>query len=354
MGANHKRIRTVTYVQQVKYLKLPIEKIDQRLNALADNHKDFEFAYIKHDQDTNDDGTVEPHYHIIMRTSKGSGFTLKRWAEIFDDDENRIKFFKGYFNTGIAYMLHRTPGASEKHQYETSDITANFDVSEALDAGKKETNQAGSNKVKNALNQLDLGVKSYNDLADSLIGDEKVNFLRKAKDIITYKQTQPKEIIPLSVTYIYGVPGSGKSRLARYLAGGDDGDIRKYYVSASNRDPFGKYNGQTKVILDDLRDTFDVDELLRMLDTYNPNRVASSRYYDKDLRDVTDIYITTLSAPKVFFRRNYPKEDDKQFLRRLDETIHINDNGTTYTSTNRNDETVTKPLPWFEALEEHA
>ncbi|WP_269160911.1 hypothetical protein [Enterococcus sp. BWB1-3] len=117
----------------------------------------------------------------------------------------------------------------------------------------------------------------------------------------------------IDVIYIYGHAGVGKSRLAKDYAEKSDSD---YFLIGSSRDPFQQYDGQSTIILDELRpSTFPYNDLLKLLDPFNTYSNAPSRYFDKALT-ADLIIITSPYSPKEFYQRII--KSDKHFDERID------------------------------------
>lgn len=101
-----------------------------------------------------------------------------------------------------------------------------------------------------------------------------------------------------TVIWIWGDSSTGKTKLAKKYATqfGDN-----YYFSGSSRDPFQRYEGQNIIILDELRPkNIDYSDLLKILDPYNDEAMAASRYFDKPLT-ASYFIITSPYSPKSFY-----------------------------------------------------
>ena len=125
----------------------------------------------------------------------------------------------------------------------------------------------------------------------------------------------------MKVLWLYGVAGVGKTRFAEYLLRN-----KKYAILGSSRDYFQDYNGEHYIILNDLRPRdFNYSDLLRILDPYQHDKAAPSRYHDKKL-NAEEIIITTPYSPDDFYK--YIFVDDRrvdtveQLLRRI-QPLHI-------------------------------
>ena len=337
--------RTIMYVQQIAHLHITIDQINARLKDLADNYKDVRYAYIVHDKDMVEDTNkaVEPHIHVMVQVGKSNNWALSKWADdLFSDTAEHVQKWKGQYNTGVSYLCHLTDSAvaAGKFQYPMEDVVSNEDVPKLLKKIKKAVNNTSKGTVNNALLRLDAGIESFDSLANSLMGKDKVDFLRKAKTILEYQQSQVEDISePLEVIYIYGESGSGKTRLAWELAGDEP-----TYITGSSKHPWDGYKGESVVIWDDARfKGNDPSEILRLLDPHAKTRIAPARFNDKNLNNVKTIYITTIDNPYRLWTSAFQNEPVAQFKRRLADVYHVKK--TTYELENSR---KNKKLPWLE------
>lgn len=113
----NKRIRTIEiilYLDNTSHLELLSELI-----------KKYKYAYILHDKDTNDDGTLKKaHYHLLIF------FDNARWTdailkEINIDNKNLIEF-KDNKVYAIRYLIHSNN--KDKFQYDIDNIITNVDI----------------------------------------------------------------------------------------------------------------------------------------------------------------------------------------------------------------------------------
>lgn len=108
----------------------------------------------------------------------------------------------------------------------------------------------------------------------------------------------------ITVIWLYGTSGTGKTRLARDLA---ERENRPYYVAGSSRDIFQDYCGEHTIILDELRPkVIAYQDLLRILDPYGARTVvkAPARYVDKTLA-ADLILITSPYSPYAFWKEQF-------------------------------------------------
>ena len=107
-----------------------IEMIFYDLNSLYEKVKvcdllNIQYAYIKHDKDTNDDGTIKKtHYHLrIFYKDKKS---ISAWAKFFNVNQNDIQILTDK-RLSIRYLIHID--SKDKFLYNYDDIVTNFDIS---------------------------------------------------------------------------------------------------------------------------------------------------------------------------------------------------------------------------------
>lgn len=128
----------------------------------------------------------------------------------------------------------------------------------------------------------------------------------------------PRRIGPITVIWIYGKPGYGKSALAYDSCEGQD------YYSCSDAKWWNGYSGQDIVIIDDFRpDWCSFRTFLRIADIY-PFQVE----FKGGMRQVqfTKLLITCPFSPKECFM-GYELEDIEQVTRRITKVIKFTEPG---------------------------
>ena len=121
----------------------------------------------------------------------------------------------------------------------------------------------------------------------------------------------------MKVIWLYGAAGVGKTRMAEIML-----SKHKYVILGSSRDYFQDYHGEHYIVLNDLRpNDFLYSDLLRLLDPYQHDKAAPSRYHDKKL-SAEEIIITTPYSPYDFYRNIISIHDKSvdtidQLLRRV-------------------------------------
>lgn len=87
-----------------------------------------EYAYILHDRDLNDDGTIKkPHYHVYGKRSQS---TISSVAKALGIAPNYIQFCKSR-RGDLRYLIHVDD--PDKAQYLPEEVISNFDVLRVID-----------------------------------------------------------------------------------------------------------------------------------------------------------------------------------------------------------------------------
>lgn len=320
-----KRYRQLMYTQDLKHLPF---KLSELKNILQKEPLD-EWAYILHNKDVNKNQKhVRDHLHLILKYSNPQ--SIDHVAKIFDDQNQYIEIWNGRINNAYSYLIHATNDAKNKYQYSPKEVIASFDFEKKI---KEIQTHISSKKVniEKVLNDYAIGILSYSELV------KKIGILNVAKNQrlintieeirneerqkIWLKEFQNKQMVTL---WLWGGAGVGKTTYAKHILKDE-----KYVVLGSSNDYFQNYHGEHYIIINDLRpEDFKYADLLRILDPYEHNKSAPSRYHDKNLR-VEMIIITTPYSPYQFYKNThiYNRKIDtfKQLQRRLF-SIHITSN----------------------------
>lgn len=101
------------------------------------------------------------------------------------------------------------------------------------------------------------------------------------------------------VFWLYGEAGVGKTRLTREVL--EQCHPNDFCILGSQRDHFQEYGGESFIVINDLRPLdYDYGQLLTLLDPYEIDKMAPSRYHDKYL-NAKMIFITTPYSPFDFY-----------------------------------------------------
>lgn len=303
------KCKNMMYVQQLKYMKIPLEELPERLKRMGN----MRYAYIVHGQELGDDGQpLEAHVHLMMAFE--NAHSIKSVAKQLGDGPERIQKWDERSNNGFAYLIHATKGANDKSQYEPSEVKANFDyktlIEREIPGQIAEAKEKRSGTAKTLLDMLYAGVMTKREVEAAMSGSMYGRYRSQIEAVwakrlqIMAAEWREKKIAEgafVQVVWIYGPAGCGKTSLAKNHARKREQD---YFVSGSSRDPFQGYAGQHTIILDELRpDTMEYFDLLRILDPFSIEHetMAPARYSDRALA-CDMIIITTPYDPLAFYK----------------------------------------------------
>lgn len=223
------------YVQQVKHLPAKIADKDKMIAVIENELKPQRYAIILHDKDTNKDGTPEaPGYHVMLCFENAR--SIAATAKHLGDNPQYITKWNGDVNNGFAYLLHRTKAAKAKgkHQYDPSEVAANFDFAGLLQQIENKVNlkqykaQDGVNfSIDELLNALYVGIMSKDEVEKRMTGAQYGRYRRQVEDVWAKRLRNladewRKEMIAqgkqTTVIWLYGEAGTGKTHMARTLA----------------------------------------------------------------------------------------------------------------------------------------
>lgn len=327
------RAVNVMYEQQLQHLPKEIKRktLNSIFKVLEKRLKPVKMAGIIHDKDMNEQGEpVTEHVHIVLQFENSR--SLAQLAKQLNEPQvSAFQQWKGNVNNAYSYLVHQTNEAQGKYQYPVEEVKATFDYVALMKDITKKVKGKGVSKenefIKNLLDRLGAGDLSKEDVISSLTGSQFAKAKRQINDV--YQQVQAEKAkVWLSerkannerttVIWLYGESATGKTVLARKYAVAEE---KTYYITGSSKDSFQHYEGESIVILDELRPTtFHYDDLLKMLDPYGENPKAPSRYFDKSL--MVDLFIVTSPySPKQFYDELFKKKKTidsfKQLQRRI-------------------------------------
>lgn len=275
-------------MQQLEYLSA--EQVEKAL----DHSRIKDYAYILHDKDEKEDGTLKaPHWHILLRFKDSVPTeSICSWFNITDNYINKIR---GRFGDALAYLTHKN--APGKHQYLDEEVKSNFDFRKEVEATKSKAIDKVRREELVALITAGI-IREYN-YTDYITPQEYDKFKKSIDNAFNYRKDKLEgSERDMKVIYIYGESGSGKTTYAKELAARSE---YSYYVSSGSNDLLDNYKGQDCLILDDIRPNFiDVSDLLKLLDNHTSSTVKS-RYRNK-LLECKLVIITTSVSMGVFFR----------------------------------------------------
>ena len=330
------KARNVMFVQQIDYFKTP--NIQAIIKELTDVLKPIRFAGILHDKDIGSDGiAVAPHIHLILQFE--SARSLNNLAKLTSQPIQCFEQWRGSINNAYSYLVHHTSSDQDKYQYSPKEVIANFDYLLLLDTIERNVTKRyeinDTMIIDNLLDLLYTGNITKSEIEQRLTGSQYAKARQKIETVYlkrleTQAELWRQEMIDkneiVTIIWLFGKAGTGKTRLARQYA--EQYDLN-YFITGSIRDPFQQYNLEHVIILDELRPhQFDYSDLLKMFDPYNVKAMASSRYFDKPL--LANVYIITSPySPYNFFLELTKKKQTShidswgQLMRRLTLVIEI-------------------------------
>ena len=315
------RARQFMFVQDLIHLKIK----PQDLPNLLDKSGAIEWAYINHDHDQDENGEpIREHFHIVLKYENPQ--TITSIAKLFQDKSQYVQIWHGRINNAYSYLIHETQDAESadgKYHYSDTAVKASFDYPKRLEQirakiklSPKYENEQIRRYAEQAISRDQLakelgvyGIARHQQLIDKidaeLLAQKHQEWLTKFKG---HKMT---------TLWLYGKAGVGKTRLAEHIFQDKD-----YITLGSSRDHFQEYRGQRFVIINDLRpNDFEYSDLLRLLDPYQHDKAAPSRYHDKRL-NLEKLIITTPYDPINFYRNinsinDMAVDSINQLLRRI-------------------------------------
>jgi len=242
-----------------------------------------QWAYILHDKD---DAT--PHYHIYLNFGS-AGCDSKDVAGWFGLEEQCVQKVEGRKTDMLLYLTHGNESQKNKHQYNLSEVIANFDFASEVEQSKI----VGNFDKYSYAQQL-----KY---VEGLSVDEKPRVFTKLKKLWELHCTclSLNTDRKIGVVFITGKGGTGKTYYAKKLLASMGYD---FSVSSSSNDPFQDYLGQKSMILDDLRSKdFEYSNLLKILDN-NTSSSVESRFHNKVFNG--DLIVITSSIPLRYWYKD--------------------------------------------------
>ena len=343
MGKQTPRYRHMMYAQQMRHLPPGINTKEDLARHIEADLRPEQYAIIVHDQEVDEQGQPkEADIHAMM--SFKNPRSLASVAKKLGDKPQYIQKWDGEANNGYAYLIHATTKARKggKHQYDPSDVLANFDYGAlltkiALDVAQVRAERDA--KPTALLDALYAGVTTKKEIERQLPGSVYARYHRQIEDADAkrlqneaekWRKEMSEKNAKITVLWIFGAAGTGKTSLAREYA---EKKGQPYYITGSSRDIFQSYNGEHTIIMDELRPkVIEYADLLRITDPHGIDTqvMAPARYSDKPLACEL-IIITSPYGPHDFywemFRSGAVDQDGfDQLQRRIALTILMDSN----------------------------
>lgn len=307
-----------------------------------------EWAYIIHDRDIKDDGSLKPpHFHIVIKTPKNPT-TLQKISNWFGIPENFIDIPKGRgaFHDCVGYLTHAL--IPNKTRYLDECVQSNFDWKQALDEyfsckdrNRKYTNR--NEKIDEWLLLLNSGAANLADLRteDPVLYIRNYPVLNRARNSYLKNIPAPACRINLLIT---GDAGFGKSLASRAVArsfyeGEQMEDHEIFFEVGDGKVSFEGYEGQPVIIWNDARPQTLLqmlgsrDNLFNVFDCFPSNRRQNIKYDSIALNNKYNI-INTVMPWEEFIKglageyltwdgRQFHSEDVVQSYRRFPAIIPL-------------------------------
>lgn len=306
-------------------------------------------ALIVHDKDENKNGLKDAHVHGYLEFTKQK--TIASVSACLGIEPQYVEVpRKGRYGrlNCLAYLVHAKN--LNKYQYSPTEVETfeTFDYEEFIDdnledfrkynaTDKRKKNEIGLDLALQEVQKGELKLREIfrdENLALLYAGhmqkfSEAFEFYGLRNAMLRLDELEQGKY-DLTVLYIQGAPGIGKSFLAREVANkvrefGNANGFESDIFSASSSNPFDDYYGEDILILDDLRqESLKVSDWLKLFDPLNTAKM-SARYRNKMIVPRLVIVANYQSVEEFFGSFNFKNEDINQFKRRINFTSKISE-----------------------------
>lgn len=326
---------------------------DKIFNEIYNRLKNLEglkiIALIVHDKDENKNGLKDAHVHGYLEFTKQK--TIASVSACLGIEPQYVEVpRKGRYGrlNCLAYLVHAKN--LDKYQYSPEEVETfeTFDYEEFIDDNLNDFRKYNAtDKRKKGEIGLDLALQEVQqgrlklreifrdeDLALLYAGhmqkfSEAFEFYGLRNAMLRLDELEQGKY-DLTVLYIQGAPGIGKSYLAREVAQkvreyGNKNGFASDVFSASSSNPFDDYYGEDILILDDLRqESLKISDWLKLFDPLNTAKM-SARYRNKMIVPRLVIVANYKSVEQFFGSFNFKNEDINQFKRRINFSSKISE-----------------------------
>lgn len=273
------------------------------------------YAFVLHDKDVDEHGNIKKsHWHVMCQFANPK--KASTIGNLFSTNPSAVNKIRGTWADALAYLTHRN--APEKHQYDDSEVFANFDW-EAAAASAGGALDAIVERIANG------EIRAYN-YTDFVNPATYVKYKRKFDAAFTYRQdwcrAHLEELVEMKqVIWISGPAGTGKTWMAKKLCS----QYKLVYSLAScGKHLFDEYADEPAFVMDDVRpEDIEFTDLLGVLDPYN-FKAASARYRNKVLQTEL-VVVTSALTPEEFACRCDARESGEQLFRRISAAYEMTD-----------------------------
>lgn len=119
------KLKQYEVVTQPEYLKSPLQDILRKYRTIK------QWAYILHDKDKD----ASSHYHIYINFGQQT-VDSKDVAGWFGIPEQFVNKVEGRKTDMLMYLTHSNDSQQHKHQYDFSEVVANFDFKSEIEQAK--------------------------------------------------------------------------------------------------------------------------------------------------------------------------------------------------------------------------